>query len=169
MRILGIDPSVNNIGVALWEDGNIVTRTWHPPFKEKEFLLAYLPAIVKDLLRERPIDHLVVEYPSFHTSTKGKIAAQKGYTLDLAFVAGLIASLVKAKHTCFPTPMDWKGQTPKDIVGVRFHQWSGYHLTNDHEFEAAMMIKYVLKSFPIALPREDIVKYLTAVSYRQAP
>lgn len=146
MRIVAVDPSINTIGVAIWHDGDLETRVHRTLHGEKVQLVRTLPIYLSWITGE--FDALVVEYPNFQTSTRGKIAAQKGYTLDLAFVAGFVASQIHAKRYFFPTPNQWKGQTPKDIVGRRFTEWCGYdyHDLTDHEFEAAMMCEWCLRT-----------------------
>lgn len=150
MIIVAIDPSINTIGSAIWIDGEIETRCIRTLQGGKAHLVKTLPIYllwITEKLKGERADCLVVEYPNFQASTRGKIAAQQGYTLDLAFVAGFVAQQIPARVTFFPTPMKWKGQTPKDVVGRRFTEWTGvdYHTLTDHEFEAVMMIHWALK------------------------
>lgn len=145
MKILAIDPSIHNIGVACWEDENLTT--YDLSFKQgaKKMLNTNLRHALQPLIDFQP-DVLICEYPNFQQSVKGKIAAQQGYVADLAFVVGFIVALisVKGKNLYLPTPNQWKGQTPKDVIGQRYTKWTGqdYHTLSDHQYEAAMMIKW---------------------------
>ncbi len=157
MRIIAIDPSINTIGTAVWTDGELETHTIRTrlpakgPVGEKKVALAKQLSI---LLSSRLIggvavaDALIIEYPNFQTSTRGLIAAQMGYTLDLAFVAGFVASQIPHKLLLLPTPNGWKGQQRKEIVGQRFTNWTGidYRKVSDHEYEAAMMCHWAIRT-----------------------
>ncbi len=101
---------------------------------------------------------MVIEYPEWQASERGIIAAQKGYTLDLAFVVGyLCGSLgIPASKCHTPTPNGWKGNLPKKAVGLRFERrfLASAKEVSDHEFEAAMMIDWLLKQPSQELPAE---------------
>lgn len=155
MKILAIDPSVNNIGIAIYDTRTkkLQTYTLHP--NSTSLIGKCIQAMVYCRLRMdgQIIDRLVAEYPTFQGSTKGKIAAQRGYTLDLAFIVGYISASIGllSKDIHLPTPMQWKGTMPKEAVGHRFQKVYGidYKSVTDHEFEAAMMIDWSLKAHPI--------------------
>lgn len=55
----------------------------------------------------------------------------------------------KNAEILLPSPYRWKGNTPKHVVGNRFTAWTGRSTLNltDHEYEAAMMIKWALKEY----------------------
>lgn len=150
MKIIAVDPSINTIGVAVWIDGTLETRCIHTTGGKKESLVRTLPLYFLELGKDNVdrADALVIEYPNFQTSTRGKIAAQMGYTLDLAFVVGFVARQIPAKENFFPTPNQWKGQCPKEVIGRRFTDWTGmdYNTVTDHEYEAAMMIEWLIRT-----------------------
>lgn len=150
MKIVAIDPSVNNVGIAKWdtEKSELSTALYHPIKTDGIVHIGNQLAMYCKMLRYIP-DILILECPTFMGSTKGKIAAQKGYTIDLAFIVGYLAASFRLYHhqVFLPTPMEWKGNLPKEAVGIRFQKVYGldHKSVSDHEFEAAMMIDWYLK------------------------
>ncbi len=144
MKYIAIDPSINNIGVAIMNDGDLTTRTLSPTEKGKDYLMSFLRVAFRNV----QCDVLICEYPNFQTSQRGIIAAQQGYTLNLAFVCGFVAAIIDAKKVVMATPTEWKGQTPKHIIGARYTQWTGedFNEISDHEYEAAMMIEWYIRT-----------------------
>ena len=157
MKYLSIDPSVNNIGWATYEsplsepynpvDGLWAWGEWNPP---EGATLQERCAYICNKAKAKDPTHLVVEYPTFMVSLKGQIAAQKGYTIDLATVVGFVAgSLQLSPHAIFfYTPMQWKGQKKKHMIEVRFLSVFGreHKGTSDHAYEATMMLYKHLKN-----------------------
>lgn len=88
----------------------------------------------------------IIEYPSFQSSTKGKIAAMQGYTFGLAWVAGYIMAHMPETEWYLPTPIEWKGTQNKDAMAVKFTYWTGLpsRFYSDHQYEAALMLKWYL-------------------------
>lgn len=154
MRYLGIDPSVNNVGIAFYDDesNELMTRTFHPKRGENTTTTQIAVQIVRfimiDFLQGRKkADYIVLEHPQFENSIRGNQAAAKGYTLDLAFLVGYIAGAMglASTKTFTPTPLEWKGNMPKMAVEVRFKKrWPKHPKVLDHEFEAAMMIDWMI-------------------------
>lgn len=149
--IFAFDPSVNNIGWCVrspegWEGGTISL----PPSFNLHERLNRIKAVVR--LRTRythyPIQQLVYEEPTFMASTKGKIAAQKGYTINLGIVCGFILGCFDiSPHDTFAyTPGQWKGNVPKSATQVKYARTFG--LVNpkvesppsEHEIDATMML-----------------------------
>lgn len=156
MIFLGIDPSIRNVGVAIFDTETKKLRTWtfHPTEEEEDWVSigAQIDMFIRLILyndAKKP-EYLVIEYPSWQNSAKGKIAAVKGYTINLAFLVGYLckASGVAAVNTYTPTPMIWKKNLPKDAVGLRFERRFGISKDSvtDHEYEAAMMIAWLIDS-----------------------
>lgn len=150
MIILGIDPSVNNVGIALWNTDTNECQTWtfHPkrtkdtPIVQVGHQLARYLFITVLQGKIRP-DLVVAEYPQWEASERGLIAMQQGYTLDLAFMVGYAVSTLGLVPTkvLLPTPFEWKGNMPKTAVKARFekHFQCSADDISDHEYEAAMM------------------------------
>lgn len=150
MIILGLDPSVNNVGLALLnsDTGDCQTWTFHPK-RTKETPMTQVGAQLARFIflsvlqgKIRP-DLVVAEYPQWEGSERGLIAAQQGYTLDLAFIVGYAVATLGLVPTKImtPTPMEWKGNMPKTAVKARFEKYFEISADgiSDHEYEAAMM------------------------------
>lgn len=158
MLLLAIDPSVNNIGVALYDTTlkKLRTRLIHPnrtfrgaaESQSMVHLSIYvLRAILIEFLSGKQIDKLVIEYPNWQRSTKGLIAMQQGYTLDLAFLAGVLATGFKlcAADVYTPTPLQWKGNIPKDATKLRVQKEFGILQISEHEYDAVGMMQWLKK------------------------
>lgn len=156
MIILGVDPSVKNIGLALFDTHTqkLSLDEFHP-IRTKETSIASIGVqIARHILiaflqgKKRP-DKIIIEYPEFQGSERGLIAAQRGYTLDLAFVVGYLAGSlgIAARDVYTPTPSEWKQNLPKKAVELRFkRRFLVDTKVSDHKFEAAMMIDWYLKN-----------------------
>lgn len=154
MRYLGIDPSVNNVGIAFYDDetDELVTATFHPKRLSETTSTQIAVQIVRYILIQllqgrKRADYIVLEHPQWEDSQRGNQAAAKGYTLDLAFLVGYIAGSMglAATKTFTPTPLEWKGNMPKTAVESRFKKrWPKHRKVSDHEFEAAMMIDWMI-------------------------
>lgn len=151
MLILAVDPSINNVGLALYdtETKKLTTKVLHPPKLKRQYLLSWIDVTIKIGFVVVP-DILIIEYPTFQHSSRGHIAAQKGYLFDLAYIAGYLSAQSGLDPSCIhlPTPQQWKGNLPKAAVGRRFERRFGISADSitDHEFEAAMMIAWFLDS-----------------------
>lgn len=153
MKIIGIDPSLNHIGIA-WkiDDCQVQTKQLdftNLDFKDKTERLIHVGTCLVRTLKSYALTNAdvgVIEYPNFQTSERGKIAATQGYTLDLAFICGYVLSAMPNTRWFTPTPVQWKGGQPKEAIGIKFTRWTGidYHTLSDHQFEASMMIKWGL-------------------------
>jgi hypothetical protein len=161
--ILSIDPSINNVGVALcWSSDEKIPEIpagtfrihnelgWHwfkidVPQVEKlqdrcDYLVTFLPP-------PSEISELVIEYPMFMGgSDRGNIAAQKGYTIDLGCVCGYLMAYFQPCKVHLYKPNEWKGQMPKDVIGRRFERIFRvkYKTVPDHCYEATMMLYWHL-------------------------
>ena len=170
---IAIDPSVNNIGVAyvreqgkrpMWFEFNPehqgATRgEWRAELQSRAF-----QTITRlKMMGLYDTNYGVIEYPNFQHSARGHIAAQKGYIMDLAFVAGVIVSAMPNTQWFLPTPSQWKGQQSKIAIGAKFTRWTGvrHESTSDHCYEAVMMLKWMfdvgLRGFhsPLAFPAKS--------------
>lgn len=146
--IFAFDPSINDIGWCIrdrknqWEGGTISLPpeyNLHQRLKRIKDQLNFLQTI-------QPIQQLVYETPMFMGSAKGKIAAQKGYTIDLGIVCGFIIGVfdVGPFDTFGYTPMQWKGTVPKRATQAKylrtFPAKSERLAITDHEIDATMLL-----------------------------
>lgn len=153
MQILAIDPSVNNIGLAYyWQNplGIMLLETalFHPEKgaslqKKGNQLLRFLH------LKGWKPDVLVVEYPQWEASTRGAIASEMGYTLDLAYLCGVLVgwSQLASKDIFLPTPIQWKGNLPKSATEHRVKQKFGFVTSqiSEHEVDACGLLMWWLE------------------------
>lgn len=162
MRILAVDPSVNNVGLALYdtETKRLQTHTHHPPNRKgkggetqemSHMMAGVFRFIYISLLQGKKIDKLVVEYPNWQGSERGLIAAQQGYTLDLAFIAGHLASSfgLTPSNIYLPTPSQWKGNAPKAATQARVQRMFGTLQIDEHAYDAVGMIMWLMKQLAI--------------------
>lgn len=148
MRILAIDPSVNHVGWAIhdtttrqWEGGSIdLLKGGNIHLKCREICI--------HLNRFKPFDQFVYEKPTFMASTKGRIAAQKGYTMDLAFICGFVAASfgIDPFDIFGYTPMKWKGNVPKRATEAKYYRHFERELPppSEHQIDATMLLHYHL-------------------------
>jgi len=154
MIICAVDPSVNNVGIALYDTKINKLQLWqfHPPKLQIQYVASCIANEIFLASIEEKVNVIIIEYPTFQNSAKGHIAAQKGYTLDLAYIAGAVPALLRlnSDQIHLPTPLRWKGNAPKAAVGRRFERRFGLESTkySDHEFEAAMMIAWFMDDKP---------------------
>jgi len=155
MKILAIDPSINHIGLA-YRRSDAERVQWsqiNPPQSRGEWKSDLRERVDLILAKIRVLSLYdtnvgIIEYPAFQNSTRGHIAAQMGYTLDLAYICGAVVASMPNTKWYLPTPQQWKGQQPKMAIGIKFTRWTGvdYNTVSDHCYEAAMMIKWYLDS-----------------------
>lgn len=153
MKILTIDPSVNNVGIALYDtqSSKLRTKLFHPK-RDKD---TPIYRVVREIyvatslfLQEKKdtVDCLIVEYPNWQNSTKGLIAMQQGYTLDLAFIVGYLAGRfnLSSDKVHLPTPLQWKKNIPKAATERRVQRKFGPLSISEHEFDAVGLLMWFL-------------------------
>lgn len=168
--VLAIDPSIKNLGWACLnlnkvEDGdyyNLSSEGWsfgliHPKGRNTQHRWkdTYLQLkMVLDEDKQWPT-HYASEWPVFFDSTKGRIAAQQNYTIDLAAIVGYIAGQFKFKpdYQTLWTPGQWKGSVPKHVTEHKFVRLFGRSaerlsrtLSND-VIDAIMIAEYWLSIY----------------------
>lgn len=143
MNILSIDPSVNNVGVAMLQLDEFkqivkVRETTIQPVGNT--LIAKAENLYKKIDKWLPdmVNFVVIEYPQFMMGQRGLISAQKGYTLDLAFICGYLASMLDSKAFLY-TPMQWKGTKSKQATQAQYKRVLDYDYINEHSCDAAML------------------------------
>lgn len=153
MLILAIDPSVNNVGIALYDTKTkqLESNCFKPKRNQDTPIIQVTSQITDFLQKKKRPDVLIVEYPQWEASTRGLIAMQQGYTLDLAFICGFIAGAypkLSPSSILTPTPREWKGQTPK--AGTECRVRRAFNLSSnkisEHEFDAMGLILWFLSS-----------------------
>lgn len=157
MRILSIDPSVNNVGWALLNtDGKTPKERWRTGLIKPEgrnfamkcvCLLQELMALSEG---EEGLDLLLTEWPTFFDSSKGHMAARQNYTVDLAGICGYIAGGLGMDHRRWhlATATEWKGSVSKIVTARKFYRHFGktfHHSISEHEMDAAMLLHWFIR------------------------
>lgn len=176
MRLLALDPSVNDVGWATFDTSEIkvghqyllknIDRlrkiairqvwkwgTWHLEGTSLE--MRQLDLVQTIIANIGPFDILIGEKPSFFDNARGHIASRQNYTIDLAAVLNYVAGWFHKDHrNYFPiNVMAWKGNVPKMVTARQFFRIFGYKerippagLT-DHAIDATMLLHYWLKTY----------------------
>ena len=126
-RLLSCDPSINNIGIAIWELPNILMmhKLVHPKVgcrnNEYDKSLSVLDQL-KEYIKEYKVNRMILETPA-HWAVGGYEARETGSIAKLMLVVGMIYSL---KHNLdelrIVKPHEWKGQTPKHVMVNRLKE-----------------------------------------------
>lgn len=124
-RLMSIDASINNLGMAIWDMGSKTLLLWklvHPKVDKRKN--EYEKSLsMSDQLREWArayvVNHTILEVPE-HWSVGGYEARETGSIAKLCFVCGLIYGMQYDMETFeLVIPREWKGQLPKDVMANR--------------------------------------------------
>jgi len=122
----------------------------HPVGNDLESKGRYIIRMLKKMFANLQPDILILEYPTFFSSMKGAIAATEGYTLDLAYIDGLItATFMNVATVKLYKPHEWKGQQPKSAIEFKYkrkYPELARASRSIDEIEAMMMIDFYLKT-----------------------
>tara|TARA_R110000824_G_scaffold158565_2_gene332555 strand:+ start:1410 stop:1895 length:486 start_codon:yes stop_codon:yes gene_type:complete len=113
--VLGVDPGLRKLGVAIYEDGELVhADTVRTAMHVGTGPACWLSAAkaVRLFCRGFQVDVLAIEVMQVDSRTKGAII---GDILELSGVVGAVAATVAAPVLASYTPAEWKGQRPKDV------------------------------------------------------
>lgn len=156
MKVLMLDPSINNVGWGVW---NSKAKNRLKAWKWGCFNLVgmnYAQRLMdlidklSDLLPDGP-DILITEWPAFYSSQKGHVAAHQNYTIDLAGICFWVAGWYHLDHRRhFPlTASMWKGSVPKLVTQRKFLRTFGdqSRRMNEHAVDATMMGHYWLTTY----------------------
>lgn len=126
-RLMSIDPSVNNLGMAIWDVNEKNLLLWklvHPEVgnRRNEFdkSLSMLNQI-SQWIQTYGVNRIIIECPT-HWVVGGFQARETGSMAKLSFVCGMLCSLVNHKNIeefKVVTPDEYKGQIPKHVVANR--------------------------------------------------
>lgn len=154
---VSVDPGLGGTGWAIWQD-RVLKKvgvvyairdedTWDTHAVEIAVRLENrIHEEINNPLRVREGVSLYVEFPQVMDSVAGIAATRGGGILKLAFLVGCIVSrpIWDANDTHLVTPMQWKGQLPKEVVinrikaemgeltctrlGIKTHAWDAVGL-----------------------------------------
>lgn len=127
-RLMSIDPSINNLGVAVWNvsDKKVIFYGLVRPvkeFRENEFEKSwFMMQEIKRLIKSYVVSDVIMEIPE-HWAVAGFEAREKGSMTKLMFVCGMLYSLRDVVYSFdLVVPRKWKGQLPKDVVANRLYK-----------------------------------------------
>lgn len=124
-KLMSIDPSINNLGLAIWDIDKkklIFYKLFHPTkdCRDNEFdkSLSLLNQ-VDHWIKVYGVTKMIMEIPE-HWSIAGFEAREKGSISKLMFVCGMLYSLARSlREVRLVTPRQWKGQLPKEVMKNR--------------------------------------------------
>ncbi len=167
MRILSLDPSVNNVGWALcneqkpnkkkaWKYGTLKLSGSSLEMRIMD-MCQQLEELVSEGGEGMP-EFLVTEKPAFFSSERGQVAAHMNYTIDLAAVNYFFAGWYHYdhRHHFAITANQWKGSVAKVVTARRFFRDFPHvnPLTmSEHAIDAVMMCRFTIEHFLCYLPQ----------------
>jgi hypothetical protein len=126
-KLISIDPSINNVGVAIWAlpDTLLMHRLLHPKVGERnneyDKSLSILDQI-KELKNVYSFNRMILEIPE-HWAVAGFEARETGSIAKLMLVVGMIYSLRhELDELKIVKPREWKGQLPKEVMENRLRK-----------------------------------------------
>jgi len=141
-RLMSIDASINNLGMAIWDIPSKKLLLWklvHPKVncRKNEYAKALS---ISDQLREwartYAVNHMILEVPE-HWAVGGFEARETGSIAKLCFVCGLIYGMqYEMEEFILVAPRGWKGQLPKNVMANRLKDeyWTKYQIDMTGEF-----------------------------------
>jgi hypothetical protein len=141
-RLMSIDPSVNNLGMAIWDMGSktlLMHKLMHPKVDKRKN--EYDKALsMSDQLREWAkiyvVNNMILEVPE-HWAVGGFEARETGSIAKLCFVCGLIYAMQYEMESFeLVVPRGWKGQLSKDVMANRLKSeyWIKYQIDLTGEY-----------------------------------
>jgi len=127
-RLMSIDPSINNLGMAIWDMDSKKLLVWKLVHSKVDCRKdEYEKSVsMSDQLREwtkiYAVNHMILEVPE-HWAVGGFEARETGSIAKLCFVCGLIYGMQYEMETFeLVVPRGWKGQLPKKVVANRLQK-----------------------------------------------
>lgn len=124
-RLISIDPSINNLGIAVWDLTTQKLLMWqlvHPTVDKRsnEFEKSHSMLLqIKHWMQIYGVNRIISEVPE-HWAVAGFQARETGSIAKLMFVCGMIYSLRDSlEEMRLVVPREWKGQLPKKVVANR--------------------------------------------------
>jgi len=126
-RLISIDPSINNVGIAVWELPNVLMeyKLLHPKVgqrgNEYDKSLSILHQ-VKEWIQIYEINRMILEVPE-HWAVGGFEARETGSMTKLVLVVGMLYTLIdELDELKIVKPREWKGQLSKEVMENRLRE-----------------------------------------------
>lgn len=132
MRTLGIDPDLHTLAYAEWEDGprsaGIITVS--RKLKQQDAVVQMVDALAMHLEPDRhDITRVAVEAQTLQRTGPRQHKRPQDIVV-LGNVAGAVLGVLAARgfvaRLRFPTPEEWKGQIPKEVMQARLYDELGW-------------------------------------------
>lgn len=156
MRTLAIDPGLSGLGVALFEDAELV-QAWYSPGPSRKRPggfgrdgagnllrgprvwrdVANSIAWLNDDAKTRP-DRLIVETMKVYTGRAGG-SKDANDLLELQGVLGCVVATFPYARVAGLVARDWKGQVPKPVMLARIQAWINARAWGDRVVEAGAL------------------------------
>lgn len=163
IKILAIDPSVNEFGWARWEREHLTEGpgkwTWGLIRPEGLNYIGKCQDTVEKLLEVGEFNEVVAEWPQFFNNPRGHTAAAAGHTINLAgmvmFIVGQYRILPGYIH--LRTASEWKGSVSKEITMQKFlrHFKTPRYRLNHNIVDAIMILHHHLRINKILSALDD--------------
>jgi len=157
VKIMGIDPSINHTGWGCIDTSNsngelvhmnsgvIIPANWEATGNERYRRIAVELFRIMTL----PVpDLVVVEWPTFEESARGRdLVKKKGLTKLCAVAGGCVAvAAVHGISYALVTAWQWKGKTPKPLIKLRVEELLGEReWAREDEWEALGLALWAFK------------------------
>lgn len=127
-RLISIDPSINTLGMSIWDIQKKKLLVWslvkpEKPLRENEYSksLSMFRQIMQ-WIKIYAVNRMVLEVPE-HWAVAGFHARETGSIAKLCFVCGMLYSVHDMLDECrVVAPREWKGQLPKEVVANRLYK-----------------------------------------------
>ena len=150
-KALAIDPSINTVGFATLQfdrstEDKMLDWSWGMWELDGWSLLQRCQDLVIRICDEGHDDfsELIIEWPMFYESERGQVAAQQGYTINLAAVGMYVAGWFQLpiSNITLVTAPQWKGNVSKATTARRFMRQFGVDAINvdQNAIDAVMML-----------------------------
>jgi len=152
IKVLAIDPSVNHLGWAIMEPGNIVqSGTINASSVCTAGVVKRIHRMIDELDTEivrTTFDMIVIERPQTWGSFKSQASRGSGDLQLLTLIVGALAYwaciIVGVDSVNLIKVTEWKGQLPKNVTRERMVKKYGCMLGSDHESDAVGIGDYYL-------------------------
>lgn len=101
-------------------------------------------------------DYLITEKPAFFDNQRGIIAARQNYTIDLAYINGMVGGWMHMDHRKHHTitAITWKGSVSKEVTGKHFFRCFPGRTKgiSEHSIDSTMLLHYWLQTWASVSP-----------------
>ena len=155
MRLIAIDPSINTLGIATFDNETLLKFATIKSNLGKdstdEERIRWMLWLIDSWLDDPFWDVVVIERPQSWGAYKSMASEKSGALLQLHILVGALFLWAEKlnymnKCTCHLVPVStWKGQLPKDVTQAKMEAKYGVKVKYDHESDAIGLGDWWLK------------------------